>query len=199
MAHRYVVLRITELGYSSCYTRRTVYERVELSVWDGRVLARCSLGAYEAEDTTTEGDWVVTERPSDPGCTAFPDATMTHPRPLLHPGVEVVLVDGALTLQRAGSQFRILADRAFVASRLGAMLAAERSACETQPQGWPMFGGCMLAEDITVCTVDPTVWSTDDRVFFQILCDDPNAMFTDLDASRTWLAVGRQFWDAHAD
>lgn len=196
---RYVVLRTTDLGFSSHYQRRRTYERVDLSVWDGRVLDRCVLGIQEARDESSEGDWTITETPADNNCSPLPNSEVSFPVPLLRPGTQISLFRGTLELRVGSAPWGVLADQQFVSSRLRALLAAERAACENQSPGWPMFGGCFLAEDASVCAVHRTVWATEQRLFFQILCDDPDASFTDLDASRTWVTIGRQYWDARFD
>ena len=196
---RYVVLRTTDLGFSSHYQRLRTYERVDLSVWDARVLDRCVLGIQDARDESSEGDWTITETAADNNCSPLPNSEVSFPVPLLRPGTQISLLRGTLELRVGSAPWGVLADQQFVLSRLRAMLAAERAACENQSPGWPMFGGCFLAEDASVCAVHRTVWATEQRLFFQILCDDPDASFTDLDASRTWVTIGRQYWDARFD
>lgn len=191
---RFVVLRLTVLGFGSYYQLRTLYERVEISVWDGRVLERCSLGVQDAQDQNALDDWVVTETPAEPGCDAKPNETMSAPTPLLNPGARIELLDGSL-LVRANDRESVLADAAFVTTRLQAMTEAERLACEAD-RGEPWisrFGGCNLAQDLSACRADHTAWATAERVFFQVVCEE------DIDGSRTWLTVGRAFWDAQVE
>jgi hypothetical protein len=191
---RFVVLRTSELGFSSYYKLETRFERVEISVWDGRILSRCSLGVQQAEDATGEGDWVVTNIAPDAGCSAAPGAAMTHPGPLLHPGRRVEAVEGALVLMSPDGTQKPLADAEFVRSRVVAMLAAERQACETQGNDWPTFGGCFLGEETETCEVQSGIRATEERLFLSLKCGDP-----DFDNSLVWLAIGRAFWDPERD
>jgi len=190
---RFVTLRVTELGYASYYQRQARVERVEISIWDGRILSRCSLGVQDGVDETTLGDWAITETPPDPGCDAAPSAGMVPPLPILQPDFGPSLEDGAIVLERRSDGRRsTLADAGFVADRLAAMTEAERQACLDQPQVWPTFGGCFLGQQPEDCTLSRQVWASANTVFFQVTC-------ADADESVLWIALGRENWEAQTE
>ena len=189
-ADRYVVMRLTQLHFGTYYQYRDVYEMVEISVWDGRVLNRCVLHIVDAHDTTANGDWVYENTGADPGCTDVLGSELAAGRDInLLPDVSVTLSDEGAVLLHTQGDSRILATVDFVQTRLAAMTAGEREACLTQEETWPMFGGCHLpGYSGEYCSVYARPRTTREVVFMPIHCAGQ---------SLYWLAVGRAYWDAH--
>ena len=80
---RFVVLRQTKLGFGTHFQNRTQYERLEISIYDGRVLSRCSLGV---EDTISEAivdTFEYNKTPPDIGCEIIPDGSISPVTPFL--------------------------------------------------------------------------------------------------------------------
>ena len=206
---RFVVLRSTQLGFGEYFRHKSQYERVEISVFDGRVLARCSLGSlYTWGDPYFSGEsYIHDETPPDRGCNALPNTGMTLAVPVLVHRREVVLDEGNLLVGPPYGSLGVLADKEFVFSRLEAMTAGERAAsCESwETEGWRGFGGCdefvrafhnTGYPDDPQCTIawrEIGPWSNEEWVFIPISCPVGGS---DNDSSLdTWLAVGRQWWD----
>ena len=219
---RFVVLRQTELGFGTYFQSRTQYERLEISIYDGRVLSRCSLGVeeYIGDETVT-----YNKMPPDIGCEIIPDGSISPITPLLI-DTNVKMLDGQIFVGRPDEgqvferypdvgkvfvngrtyTYRMLADQNFVFSRLEAMTASEREkSCEAyDTQVWEsVFGGCEFSRPFAVsyggdenkCSVstqDRGLRTSRDRIFIPISCP----MITDYGSSLdTWIVIGRQWLD----
>ena len=219
---RFIVLRQTELGFGTYFQHRIQYERLEISIYDGRVLSRCSLGV---EDYI--GDYTVTynKTPPDIGCDIISDESISPITPLLIDAI-FKMIDGQIFVGRPDEgqifvrprdegtvfvngrtyTYEMLADQNFVFSRLEAMTASERErSCEAwETKNWEsQFGGCELSRPFevsyggdenkcSVSTKDQGLRSSRDRIFIPISCP----MVTDYGSSLdTWIVIGRQWLD----
>ena len=195
---RFVVMRTTDYGFGTYYKRRTSKELVEISVWNGRVLARCFLQDNETtytHDVTNKngGSFInsqTTDLRLDPQCPFNNNFDMAVPYPLEATITNIEIKDGSLSLSSKG-KVSILANKNFILTRLESMAEAEMKAgCKSwDEEEYHNRFGCGNMDEPN--EVGDLILATDDRVFIQIISHESDSGWV----SKYWLAINRMYWD----
>lgn len=152
---------------------------LKLSAWDGSVLDRCRFEVKRAQKSG--GDWKTDVLKHDPECKGAKSNMQ-----ILEPEGTLEMKNDALIMGR-----RQLATEEFLRERMQAMVKAEKTVCQENPDQ-KLLAGCNLIADDEEISIAGKPLANEDHVLVPVEIGKYGK--PDDEAAALWVAIGRKYW-----